>query len=65
MQKILKNLALISTLNYCQEKGIDCSGSAIQKVDKEYTYFLYNLSTGKNIVSVTFKENSVPLFINW
>lgn len=66
MQKILYNLALIDTLNFCKVHNIDPSGSYLYKATRGYTYTLYKTMQGqpnKALVSVTFHHSSAPTHI--
>lgn len=60
MKEILYNLALIDTINFCKEKGIDCSNTHLYKYPRRFTYALLNSETGRSIVTVTFYKNAVP-----
>jgi hypothetical protein len=60
MEKILFNLALIDTINFCKENKIDCSGSHLYKYPRKYTYALLSDKTGKALVTVTFYKNRTP-----
>jgi len=60
MEKILFNLALIDTTNFCKENRIDCSGTHLVKHPRGYTYGLCRDVDGLELVTVTFHKNSVP-----
>lgn len=60
MQKILYNLALIDTLNFCKAENIDPSGSHLVKAKRGYKHTLLQTATNRPLVSVTFKPSSVP-----
>jgi len=60
MEKILYNLALIDTINFCKKHKIDCSGSHLYKYPRRFTYALLNTATGRAIVTVTFHKSQVP-----
>lgn len=69
MKEILFNLALIDTINFCKENGIDCSGSHLVKYPRKQTYALIKDVPGQKstgwkmanvIVTVTFHKSSVP-----
>lgn len=61
MKEILYNLALLDTINFCKDTGIDCSGSYLVKCPSmDYTYDLIGQEDKHLIVSVTFHKNQVP-----
>ena len=62
MKEILFNLALIDAVNFCKEKGIDCSGTHLVKEPRKYEYSL-NKENGHQLVKVMFHKNSVPTHI--
>ena len=67
MEKLLFNLALIDTINFCKANNIDCSGTNLWKVPRKYTYVLAKSEQGKqggkSLVSVTFHKSQVPTHI--
>lgn len=60
MNKILFNLALIDTLNFCKSQNIDPSGTHLVKAGRGYTYNLVRDGDGLIVVTVTFYKNQVP-----
>lgn len=60
MEKILYNLALVDSINYCKENGIDCSGTHLFKYPRRFTYALVKDETGEAILTTTFHKNSIP-----
>jgi len=60
MEKILFNLALIDTLNFCKANGINPSGSHLVKYPRRWTYALCRDTDGQAIVTVTFYKNQEP-----
>lgn len=60
MKDILFNLAMLDTLQFCKNYGVDPSGSHLVKDGRGYRYTLTRTETGKSIVSVVFKPRSVP-----
>lgn len=61
MQEILFNLAMIDTITFCREHGIDSSGSHLVKYPRKFTYALVGDGTGRALVTVTFSKDSVPV----
>jgi len=62
MDKILFNLALIHTTEFCKENNINCSGSHLVKYRRRWVYALCRDSDNGAIVTVTFHKNSVPTY---
>lgn len=60
MEKILYNLALIDTLNFCKANNIDPSGSHLVKLPRRYTYTLIQTATDRELVRVTFHKSKAP-----
>lgn len=65
MDKILYNLALLDTLNFCRDNGIvasgsDGSGSHLVKAGRGFKYDLVRNSDGEIITTVTFHKSQVP-----
>ena len=60
MKEILFNLALLDTIKFCRDNGIDCSGSHLVKNGRGYNYSLVRDSGGLPLVTVGFSKNSVP-----
>lgn len=63
MQKILFNLALIETIKLCKKLDIDCSGSYLIKIPRQYEYTLCRNKGNKPIVTVHFHKTIPPSFI--
>lgn len=62
MEKILFNLALINTIDYCKAHSLDCTGSHLVKYPRRFTYALVKDTTGRAIVTVTFYKSSTPTY---
>ena len=61
MEKILENLALIGLNKFCDENGIDYSGSRVI-YDGCFKYTLARYGDGKLLASVQFHKSSVPTY---
>lgn len=59
MKEVLLNLANIHLINLCKEKGVDCSGTHVEKMGRGFTYILVN-EGGKPVAVVRFSKNTVP-----
>lgn len=60
MKEILFNLALIDLNNYCQNKGINISGTHLVKFKRLQQYGLIRTETGQTLATVTFYKNQIP-----
>ncbi len=60
MEKVLSNLALIDTINFCNVNKIDCSGTHLVKYPRKFTYALVRDKTGRALVTVNFYKSSIP-----
>ena len=63
MEQIIKNIALLDTLNFCKSHNIDPSGTHIHKYPRRFTYALVRISDGKALVTVTYYKNQAPLYM--
>lgn len=63
MQEILSNLALRDAIAFCQDHGVDCSGSHLVKDGRGFSYTLVRTENEQPIIGVTFHKTQAPTHV--
>lgn len=60
MDKVLLNIALFTLSDFCKSRGLDISGSHVEKVGRGFRFRLIRDATGEQIANVVFSKNARP-----